>query len=144
MLRREGHLSKANTVRMHSTTREARVLFEQERWGRYGCCSFSSRRSMNRCHPTSRPWEEQEPYTRRKGHPSQNKHSVHKGPAPGSWAGCKITDLSPAMQAVPGRCLHPRMRARFKLFPPKVQTRALQGKPNRGHGGRVTSGVFNF
>lgn len=38
------------------------------------------------------------------------------------------------MEAVPGRCLHPRMRARFKLFPPKVQTRALLGKPNGGHG----------
>lgn len=40
MLRREGHPSKANTVRMHSTTREARVLFEQERWGRHGLLFF--------------------------------------------------------------------------------------------------------
>ena len=38
-----GHTSKANTVRMHSSTREAgeRVLFEQELWGGHGAAVLS-------------------------------------------------------------------------------------------------------
>ena len=51
-----GHTSKANTVRMHSSTREAgeRVLFEQELWGGHGAAVLSPPESLNRCHPAPR------------------------------------------------------------------------------------------
>lgn len=51
-----GHTSKANTVRMHSSTREAgeRVLFEQELWGGHGAAVLSPPASLNRCRPAPR------------------------------------------------------------------------------------------
>lgn len=78
---------------------------------------------MNRCHPASGAWEEQETCTRHRGHPPKINIQPIKD-LPRSSACSKITSLSLAVQAVSAP-VHPRGKARLKLFPPKVQTRVL-------------------
>ena len=121
MLRREGHPSKANTVRMHSTTWEARVVFEQERWGRYELLFFLLQRVCEQVPSCVRGMGRTRHSPRHTGHPSQHKHSAHRGPAL-----VLSMRLSLALQAV-WVALHPWGKARFKLLPPKVQTRVLLG-----------------
>lgn len=100
MLRRGGHSSKANTVRMHSSTREARVLFEQELWGGDGAAALSPPVGLNRCHPVPGGMGGTRTLHQTQGAPKPKINiQVREGPAPGSSAGYKTASLSPVTQA---------------------------------------------
>lgn len=137
MLRRGGHSSKANTVRMHSSTREARVLFEQELWGGDGAAALSPPVGLNRCHPVPGGMGGTRTLHQTQGAPKPKINiQVREGPAPGSSAGYKTASLSPVTQAdlssayTPGErqdesCSLPRCR-------PQRSSGLALGKPSQG------------
>lgn len=129
-----GHTSKANTVRMHSSTREAgeRVLFEQELRGGHGAAVLSPPESLNRCRPAARGMGGARTLNETQGAPKPRAH-----PPWGSSARRKIASLTPVVQTdLSGwrerqgkSCPLPRGR-------PQSHEGLALGKPS---GGRVTS-----
>ena len=123
-----GHTSKANTVRMHSSTREAgeRVLFEQELWGGHVAAVLSPPESLNRCRPAPRGMGGTRTLNETQGAPKPKPTltSMKGSPTPGVL--CSPQNSQPDLSRA-SRSERVMGKARQELSPPQGETTVPRG-----------------